>query len=69
MSDRGIDYILETTKRLTSYATSELKVADGIEPFMSLSFLSLVVIPELKINDVGLFDYSSFSHIDVEATE
>ncbi len=69
MSDRGIDYILETTKRLTSYATSELKVADGIEPFMSLSFLSLVVIPELKINDVGLFDYSSFSHIDMETTE
>ncbi len=30
-------------------------------PFMSLSFLSLLVIPELKIGDKGLFDVNSFS--------
>jgi adenine deaminase len=30
-------------------------------PFMSLSFMALLVIPELKIGDKGLFDVSSFS--------
>lgn len=69
MSDKGIEYILETTKRLTSYATDTLKVAEGIEPFMSLSFLSLVVIPEIKINDTGLFDYNSFSYVEIEAKD
>jgi adenine deaminase len=30
-------------------------------PLMSLSFMSLLVIPELKISDQGLFDVNSFS--------
>jgi adenine deaminase len=30
-------------------------------PFMSLSFMALLVIPELKIGDKGLFDVSRFS--------
>ena len=30
-------------------------------PFMTLSFMSLLVIPKLKIGDKGLFDVSTFS--------
>ncbi|HSV88556.1 MAG TPA: adenine deaminase C-terminal domain-containing protein, partial [Bacteroidales bacterium] len=30
-------------------------------PFMTLSFMALLVIPELKLSDLGLFDVSSFS--------
>jgi adenine deaminase len=30
-------------------------------PFMTLSFLSLLVIPSLKLGDKGLFDVNSFS--------
>ncbi len=33
-------------------------------PFMTLSFMALLVIPELKISDKGLFDGTSFSFID-----
>jgi adenine deaminase len=33
--------------------------------FMILSFLCLPVIPELKLTDKGLFDVTSFSHINV----
>jgi len=33
------------------------------DPFMSLSFMALPVIPELKMTDKGLFDYASFSHV------
>lgn len=32
-------------------------------PFMTLSFMALIVIPELKIGEKGLFEYSSFSFI------
>jgi adenine deaminase len=34
-------------------------------PFMALSFLSLIVIPELKIFDKGLFDVSLFRQVDL----
>jgi len=33
-------------------------------PFMTLSFMALLVIPHLKISDKGLFDGDSFSFVD-----
>ncbi|GAF01790.1 adenine deaminase [Saccharicrinis fermentans] len=36
-------------------------------PFMTLSFMSLLVIPKLKIGDKGLFDVSSFSFTNLYA--
>ncbi|MFP4225346.1 MAG: adenine deaminase [Desulfobacterales bacterium] len=35
------------------------------DPFMTLSFLALPVIPELKITDKGLFDVGQFRHVPV----
>lgn len=35
--------------------------------FLTLSFLSLPVIPHLKLTDCGLFDVASFQHIEVAA--
>ncbi|MEO7209340.1 MAG: adenine deaminase C-terminal domain-containing protein, partial [Chitinophagaceae bacterium] len=32
-------------------------------PFMTLSFMALLVIPELKLSDKGLFDGKSFSFV------
>ena len=32
-------------------------------PFMTLSFMALLVIPELKLSDRGLFDVRSFCHV------
>ncbi len=34
-------------------------------PFMTLSFMSLLVIPSLKIGDRGLFDVNSFSFVNI----
>ena len=33
------------------------------DPFMTLSFMALPVIPELKMTDRGLFDVGTFSHV------
>lgn len=37
------------------------------EPFLQLAFLSLPVIPSLKLTDQGLVDVSQFKIIDVRA--
>jgi adenine deaminase len=34
-------------------------------PFMTMSFLSLLVIPKLKLSDKGLFDVTDFRFVDV----
>lgn len=34
-------------------------------PFMTLSFLALLVIPELKLSDKGLFDARTFNFVDL----
>ena len=34
-------------------------------PFMTMSFLALLVIPKLKISDMGLFDVEKFKFVDI----
>lgn len=34
-------------------------------PFMTLAFMSLIVIPEIKINSSGLFDVKTFQFVDL----
>ena len=36
-----------------------------ISPFMSLSFMALLVIPALKLSDLGLFDGEKFEFVDL----
>lgn len=38
-------------------------VSDGIDPFISLSFMALPVIPKLRITDMGMFDIEKFEFI------
>jgi adenine deaminase len=35
-------------------------------PFMTLSFMALLVIPELKLSDRGLFDGRSFAFVPAD---
>jgi adenine deaminase len=37
------------------------------DPFMTLSFMALLVIPSLKLSDRGLFDADAFRFIPLEA--
>lgn len=46
-------------------ALSQIGASSEFNPFVTLSFLCLPVIPELKLTDMGLFDFSSFKHIPV----
>lgn len=49
-------------ERLTAMARSMGSVLTA--PFMTLSFMALLVIPELKIGDRGLFDVKEFNFVD-----
>lgn len=39
-------------------------VAEGIDPFITLSFMALPVIGDIRITDMGMFDVTKFSFIE-----
>jgi adenine deaminase len=65
MSGRPGGEVAARLKALEEKAVRELGVSGDIEPLMSLCFMSLLVIPELKITDKGLFDVGEFAFIDL----
>ncbi len=46
-------------------ALFEIGFTGGFNPFLTMSFLALPVIPELKLTDLGLFQVKDFRHIGV----
>ena len=67
MTDRPGEFVAGQIDRLSKLAWYELGVHESIDPFMSLCFMALPVIPELKITDTGLFDVNAFRTVPVEA--
>jgi adenine deaminase len=65
MSDQSGEWVNEKLNALHTAAFRELGVNPALEPVMSLCFMSLPVIPELKITDMGLFDVERFTFIPV----
>ncbi|WP_407936247.1 adenine deaminase [Litchfieldia alkalitelluris] len=46
-------------------ALSNIGASSEFNPFLTLSFLALPVIPRLKLTDLGLFDVTNFKHINL----
>jgi adenine deaminase len=65
MSNKPLSEVAEKLENLQKLAYDELCVSKDIEPFMTLSFLSLPVIPEIKVTDRGLFDVVENKFIDL----
>lgn len=63
MSDKPLNELQKSCIRLTEEAR-KLGVR-LIDPFMTMAFLSLSVIPELKITDKGLFSTKNFAFTDL----
>ncbi|MBA2874832.1 adenine deaminase [Thermaerobacillus caldiproteolyticus] len=68
MSSSGYQTVYKQLKELNK-ALSDIGASQQFNPFVTLAFLALPVIPELKITDKGLFDVKVFQHISVEAAE
>ncbi|MCK5201455.1 MAG: adenine deaminase [Spirochaetales bacterium] len=65
MSDKPLPEINEKLKEMNRTAYEVLKVNRDLDPFMTLAFMALPVIPELKLTDVGLFDVAEFRFTDI----
>ena len=63
MSDKDFDFVVEKCEELNKTAHSIGCVLE--DPFMTMAFLSLPVIPELKITDKGVFDTNKFYFVDI----
>ncbi|MFC7785065.1 adenine deaminase [Rossellomorea sp. GCM10028870] len=64
MSDQGFEEVVSGLDLLKS-AFIELGFSRDFNPFLTLSFLTLPVIPQLKLTDLGLFDVEGSKHIKV----
>lgn len=66
MSDQSGEWVDEKLTSIHDKAYAELGICGSVEPVMTLCFMSLIVIPELKLTDTGLFDVTTFSFVPVE---
>lgn len=66
MSSRAAESLQQDSRALIEKAHA-MGVKRDYEAFMSLAFLSLAVIPKLKITDKGLFDVEKFAFTPIEA--
>lgn len=62
MSEKSGEEVAEAYEQIDAFVKKELKVKLQA-PFMSLSFMALLVIPKIKISDKGLFDGGSFDFV------
>ncbi len=65
MTDKDVMDVYKELGELHEIAYSKLGVSRNIDPFMTLSFMALPVIPALKITDSGLFDVTAFTFTSV----
>ncbi|MDE7330414.1 MAG: adenine deaminase [Clostridia bacterium] len=66
MSSRDAESLQRDSRALIERAHA-MGVKREYEAFMSLAFLSLAVIPKIKVTDAGLFDVEKFAFTDINA--
>lgn len=64
LSDQDFTTVNQGLQELKA-GLSVIGFSGDFNPFLTLSFLTLPVIPALKLTDLGLFDVENFSHISV----
>lgn len=69
ISNSSMEEVNSKLKAMLDIAYERLGVNKKIDPFMTLSFLALPVIPEIKLTDMGLFDVNKFDYISLSVSE
>ena len=62
MSDQPCEIIGKEYSKIDAFVKSMGSTLKA--PFMTLSFMALLVIPKIKLSDKGLFDAESFEFIE-----
>ena len=68
MSSASAGQVAGKTAHISALAR-RMGVKEGYDPFMTLAFLALPVIPHLKLTDKGLFDVDAFSYTSLGVEE
>ncbi len=66
MSDRNLTEVCVKLEGMINTAHEKLGVSRDYDPFMTLAFMALPVIPEIKLTDMGLFDVLNSRFIQSE---
>jgi adenine deaminase len=67
MCEETPEWVAQRLKAINAAAWDTLGVSRDYEPLMTLCFMPLLVIPDLKISDKGLFDVKEFRFIVPES--
>lgn len=65
MSSSTMKEVNKSLDKMLSFAYEELLVSRDIDPFMTLAFMALPVIPEIKLTDMGLVDVNKSTFIEI----
>ena len=65
MSDLTGEEVAQQEAKINRLADEVLGVSNNVDPIMTLGFMSLAVIPNLKITDIGLVDVTKFEIVPV----
>jgi adenine deaminase len=66
MSDKSPEFVAKKLKDIDKLLRSMGVGEEIADPLLQLAFMSLPVIPEIKVTDKGLFDVSNFRIISLE---
>ena len=69
MSDLSGEAVAEQESEINRLAHEVLGVSEKVDPIMTLGFMSLAVIPNLKITDIGLVDVTKFEVVPISVEE
>ncbi|MGG5372501.1 adenine deaminase [Enterococcus sp. AZ196] len=69
MSDLTGEEVAAQEAEINRLAHQKLGVSEQVDPIMTLGFMSLAVIPNLKITDIGLVDVTKFEVVPVSVEE
>ena len=66
MTNFSAEEVAKRLEELHEIALNTLHINSNVDPFMTLCFMSLPVIPAIKLTDMGLFDVTQFKFINPE---
>lgn len=69
MSDLTGEEVAEQEAEINRLAHEVLGISEKVDPIMTLGFMSLAVIPNLKITDIGLVDVTKFEVVPISVEE
>ena len=68
MSQKPLGEVNEKLNGMLDTSYEKLGINREHEPFMTLSFIALPVIPDIKLTDMGLFHVGEFKFIDLSVS-